>query len=49
MHQSYLADHRIMKRTGLTDDGALVFSRPSRRPVHLPVASTADGPSERSA
>jgi monooxygenase len=29
MHQSYLADYRVMKRSGLTDDGALVFSRPS--------------------
>jgi cation diffusion facilitator CzcD-associated flavoprotein CzcO len=31
MHQSYVADHRIMKRGGLADDGALVFSRPSPR------------------
>lgn len=26
MHQSYLADHRVMKRRPLADDGALVFS-----------------------
>lgn len=49
MHQSYLADHRIMKRKGLADDGALVFSRPSRRPVAGTVASTDDRLSERSA
>jgi cation diffusion facilitator CzcD-associated flavoprotein CzcO len=32
MHQSYLADYRIMKRGGLADDGVLVFSRPSSAP-----------------
>jgi cation diffusion facilitator CzcD-associated flavoprotein CzcO len=29
MHQSYLADYRVMKRGGLADDGALEFSRPT--------------------
>lgn len=28
MHQSYLADYRVMKRSGLADDGVLAFSRP---------------------
>jgi hypothetical protein len=33
MHQSYLADHRIMRRKGLTDDGALEFTRRPARPA----------------
>ena len=28
MHQSYLVDYRVMKRSGLADDGVLAFSRP---------------------
>ena len=28
MHQSYLADHRVMERGGVADDPELVFSRP---------------------
>lgn len=43
MHQSYVADYRVMKRRGLLDDGALVLSRPDRpsRPDH-PARATDD-------
>jgi monooxygenase len=44
MHQSYLADYRVMKRSGLADDGALVFSRPSTRSVALPTPTAEEQP-----
>lgn len=40
MHQSYLADYRVMKRRGLLDDGALELSGPRPRRAPVPVAST---------
>lgn len=44
MHQSYLADYRVMKRSGLADDGALVFSRPSTRSVAVPTPTAEEQP-----
>ena len=45
VHQSYLADHRIMRRKGLTDDGALVFTR---RPTRSGAAPAPVAVGERS-
>jgi hypothetical protein len=39
MHQSYLADYRVMKRRGLLDDGALELSGPRPRRAPVPTSS----------